>query len=49
MVKLEKSERLKRLIRKDDLRELGVSTVTKVLEAIDKNNLSEASVPTTSY
>ena len=42
MVRLEKSEVLQRVIRKDDLGDLGVSTLTKTLEAIDKGKLSEA-------
>lgn len=42
MVKLVKSEILQRVIRRDDCAELGVSTVTKAIEAIDKGRLTEA-------
>ena len=42
MVRLEKSKNLGRIIRKDDLSELGVSTWTKIEEAIQAGRTQEA-------
>ena len=42
MVRLEKSEALGRIIRQDELSQLGVSTWTKIKEAINEGRIGEA-------